>query len=316
MCFLTNHTEKKNDIEKLPCLCYNKKRVLQRKRKGNDSMAYSRVYIEITNICNMSCSFCHGHSRTKGMMSYEAFQAVLTALEGKTQYLYYHLMGEPLLHPELPRFLKAAKEKGFHSMITTNGTLLDRCGDVILEAGVHKVNISVHSLENCSETVFLNYMNRIVSFAEKADRLGVIVVFRLWNSGCDEGLNDRVIRFLKNRLAGEWSENTRGVKIRNKLFLEWGDRFVWPDKEATMYGNDVYCYGMRDHFGILCDGTVVPCCLDSDGVIALGNLFETPLDEILSSPRAQAIKKGFECRTASEELCRRCGYAQRWSLGD
>ena len=83
-----------------------------------------------------------------------------------------------------------------------------------------------------------------------------------------------------------------------------------------MYGNDVYCYGMRDHFGILCDGTVVPCCLDSDGVIALGNVFQTSLDEILSSSRAQAIKKGFECRKASEELCRRCGYAQRWSLVD
>ena len=105
-----------------------------------------------------------------------------------------------------------------------------------------------------------------------------------------------------------------GLKIRNKLFLEWGERFVWPDKEATMYGKNVFCYGMRDHFGILCDGTVVPCCLDSDGVIALGNILKTPLDTVLFSPRAEAIKKGFECRTASEELCKRCGYSQRWSL--
>ncbi len=279
-------------------------------------MAYSRVYVEITNICNMNCSFCHGHSRKKEMMSLETFQTALEQLQGQTKYIYYHLMGEPLLHPELPRFLNAAKEKGFHSMITTNGTLLDKCGDRVLEAGVHKVNISVHSLEDCDDSAFLDYMERIANFAEKADEKGVIVVFRLWNHGHDGGLNDRVLQFLKTRLTGEWSENSRGLKIRNKLFLEWGERFAWPDKEATLYGKNVFCYGMRDHFGILCDGTVVPCCLDSDGVIALGNLLETPLEEILSSPRAQAIKKGFECRTASEELCKRCGYAQRWSLGE
>ena len=279
-------------------------------------MSYSRVYVEITNICNMNCSFCHGHSRKKEMMSLEAFQTILNELQGKTQYIYYHLMGEPLLHPELPLFLKTAKDKGFHSMITTNGTLIEKFGDAILKAGVHKVNISVHSLENADESVFAAYMNRVVDFAKKADALGVIIVFRLWNSGYDNGLNDRVMLFLKNQLPGEWRENSRGVKIRNKLFLEWGDRFIWPDKEATMYDKNVFCYGMRDHFGILCDGTVVPCCLDSDGVVALGNLFQTPLDDILSSLRAQAIKKGFECRTASEELCRRCGYAQRWSLGD
>ena len=275
---------------------------------------YSRVYIEITNICNMNCSFCHGHSRNKGLLSYDSFQTILKELDGKTKYIYYHLMGEPLLHPNLPLFLRTAKEKGFHSMITTNGTLLEKCGDAILNAGVHKVNISIHSLEDADENRFMAYMNTVTDFAEKADKKGTIVVFRLWNSGCDEGLNDHVIAYLKDRLVGEWSDNSRGIKIRNKLFLEWGNRFAWPDKEATMYGNDVYCYGMRDHFGILCDGTVVPCCLDSDGVIALGNVLETSLDEILSSPRAQAIKKGFECRSASEELCKRCGYAQRWSL--
>lgn len=279
-------------------------------------MAYSRVYVEITNICNMNCSFCHGHSRKKDMMSLETFQAVLRQLRGQTQYIYYHLMGEPLLHPLLPLFLKTAQEQGFHSMITTNGTLLDKCGDKILESGVHKVNISVHSLENCDERAFSEYMDKIINFAEKADERGVIVVFRLWNQGHDDGLNDRVLQSMKNRITGDWRENSRGVRIRNKLFLEWGERFAWPDKEATLYGNDVFCYGMRDHFGILCDGTVVPCCLDSDGVIALGNLLETPLETILSSQRAEKIKKGFECRKASEELCKRCGYAQRWSLSE
>lgn len=274
---------------------------------------YSRVYVEITNICNMNCSFCHGHSRRPGMMSREQFSRVLERLAGHTEYVYYHLMGEPLLHPELPDFLRLAGEKGFRSVITTNGTLLRERGEELIAAGVHKVSISVHSLESGGEKAFSEYMTGITGFAQSAADAGVIVVFRLWNKGCDGGLNDRVESFLRSRLPGEWAENTRGVRIRRKLHLEWGDRFEWPDMEASEQGREVFCYGLRDHFGVLCDGSVVPCCLDSDGVITLGNIFEKPLEDILASPRARAIADGFERREASEELCRRCGYARRFN---
>ena len=108
---------------------------------------YSRVYIEITNVCNMNCSFCHGHSRDKRFMSEDEFNLILDRLSGQTEYIYYHLMGEPLLHPLVPVFLKTAKNKGYKSMITTNGTLLNKCGDEIINSGIHKVNISVHSFE-------------------------------------------------------------------------------------------------------------------------------------------------------------------------
>ena len=95
---------------------------------------YSRVYVEITNICNLRCSFCHGHSRPPRQMSRDEFCRVLQQLQGKTQYVYYHLMGEPLLHPQLPEFLSLAAQEGFRSVITTNGTLLDKCGDRHLPA--------------------------------------------------------------------------------------------------------------------------------------------------------------------------------------
>jgi radical SAM protein with 4Fe4S-binding SPASM domain len=144
--------------------------------------------------------------------------------------------------------------------------------------------------------------------------VGVIVALRLWNRGVDDGKNDTVLAFLRERLAGEWKESARGIRIRDKLHLEWGDRFEWPDMAAPVQGEQVFCYGLRDHFGVLCDGTVVPCCLDSEGTIALGNLFETPLEDILKSERALAMRDGFSRRCATEELCRRCGYAQRFSL--
>lgn len=273
---------------------------------------YSRAYVEITNTCNMNCSFCHGHSRQKRRMTKDEFSLVLDKLSGVTEYVYYHLMGEPLTHPELPSFLQTAKDKGFKSVITTNGTLLKKCGADILEAGIHKVSISVHSFENGTQEDFLRYMNDIADFADVANSDGVIIVFRLWNNGSENNMNDCVLDFLKKHFSEDWTENSKGFRIRNKMFLEWGDRFGWPDKDAPIQGENVFCYGLRDHFGILCDGTVVPCCLDSDGVINLGNIFEKDIADILSSDRAKAMVDGFSCRKASEELCRRCAYAQRF----
>ena len=274
---------------------------------------HSRVYVEITNICNMRCSFCHGHSRAPRRMTREEFSHVLQQLKGQTEYVYYHLMGEPLTHPELPEFLRMAKERGFRSVITTNGTLLHKRGAELLAVGLHKISISLHSFEEDDEASYKVYLQRVAEFADTAAKAGTVVVFRLWNKGCDEGRNDIALKYLQAHIPGQWAENTRGFRIREKFYLEWGDRFQWPDKEAPFQSDRVFCYGMRDHFGILCDGSVVPCCLDSDGAVTLGNIFREDIRDILTSPRAQAIAKGFERRCATEELCRRCAYAQRFS---
>jgi len=260
-------------------------------------------------------------------MSREQFSRVLDQLEDKTKYVYYHLMGEPLTHPHLPEFIGMAKERGFKSIITTNGTLLARRGDELIAAAPHKVSISLHSFEGedaaglplgtpgQTEDAYQQYMAGVADFAEAASKAGIIVVLRLWNRGHDGGRNDRTFQYLRQRLEGEWAENTRGIRIHDKLHLEWGDRFEWPDEAEPVQGDEVVCWGLKDHFGILCDGTVVPCCLDSEGVIALGNILDgsgAVLDEILTSPRAEAMVRGFACRQAAEELCRRCGYAQRF----
>jgi radical SAM protein with 4Fe4S-binding SPASM domain len=245
-------------------------------------------------------------------MSREEFSLVLDKLVGKTKFIYYHLMGEPLTHPELAEFLKMAAESGYKSIITTNGTLLKKHGDELLNAGLHKVNISLHSFEEGSDDSYREYVKSLSDFAKNAARVGTIVVFRLWNRGFDGGRNDMALGLLRENIAGEWVENTRGIRICDKVYLEWGERFEWPDECAEVKGERFFCYGLKDQFGILSDGTVVPCCLDSDGVISLGNIFNEDIDSILSSPRAVAMVDGFKCGKASEELCRRCGYAQRF----
>ena len=273
---------------------------------------YNKVYVEITNICNMSCSFCHGHKRAPKRMSREEFSLILDKLKEQTKFIYYHLMGEPLTHPQLPEFLKMANERGYKSIITTNGTLIEKCGNEILSAGVHKVNISLHSFEKGSDEDFKRYLLSLADFANKASEQGVLVVFRLWNKGLDGGKNQSAIEFLKENIFGEWQENEKGFRIRQNAYLEWGNRFEWPDADAEIKGEKFFCYGLKDQFGILADGTVVPCCLDSEGVISLGNIFEQDIEAILNSKRALAMVEGFKCFEASEELCKRCGYAQRF----
>lgn len=245
-------------------------------------------------------------------MSTDEFTLILDKLEGYTKYIYYHLMGEPLTHPLLPEFLKLAGERGFKSIITTNGTLLNRCGDELLAAGVHKINISLHSFEDGCDVDHVQYVRDLAEFSKRAAEKETIVVFRLWNKGYDGGKNETVFDILRENIPGEWAENTRGIRIRDKIHLEWGERFEWPDSDAEIKGDKFFCYGLRDQFGILSDGTVVPCCLDSDGAIDLGNIFSDDIDTILNSKRAQSIVEGFMCGTASEELCKRCGYAQRF----
>lgn len=275
---------------------------------------YARVYVEITNICNRNCSFCPGTKREKRCMSIGEFTLICDKLVGVTDYLYLHIMGEPLTHPDLPQLIRIASQKGFKVCLTTNGTLLPRAGDKIIRSGVYKVNISIHSFEQGSNSEYLRYIEGCFDFADRASSLGILTVLRLWNRGYDEGRNVNTIAMLHDKFSEEWVEGPLGARLRHKLHLEFGDRFEWPDMTAPDMGERVFCHGLGDHFGILSDGRVVPCCLDREGVMTIGNAFTDKIGDILSSPRALAIAEGFGRKHAVEELCRRCGYARRFKV--
>lgn len=273
---------------------------------------YSRAYVEITNLCNRACSFCPGTGRPARQMTVQEFALVAQKLQGITGYLYYHLMGEPLTHPALPELIRLAGELGFRSCITTNGTLLPQRGKALLEAGAYKVNISVHSFEDGTEESYVNYIQGCLDFAKAAGAAGTLAVLRLWNRAHDGGRNDRTVALVEAAFPKPWREGPRGIRLAQGVYLEYGDRFAWPDLAAEDMGSSVYCYGLKDHFGILSDGTIVPCCLDREGAIPLGNAFTDDIAAALAGERAEAMRRGFSCRKASEELCRKCGYARRF----
>lgn len=276
-------------------------------------MRFSKIYLEISNLCNLNCAFCPGTTRQKRSMTEEEFGLLLPKLRPWTDFLYFHLMGEPLIHPKLERFLALAHEAGFRVILTTNGTLLSRQQKMLLQApGLHKVNISLHAFEaNDLHVPFKDYLDGCFRFGKAAEGKKLIA-YRLWNQGGQDGKNAEILACLEEYFPKPWQEERRGIRIGERVYLEYGDKFDWPDLSAPDYGQGVFCHGLRDQIGILCDGTVVPCCLDHEGDIALGNLFRQSMEQILESPRAKALYDGFSRRTASEELCRRCGYARRF----
>lgn len=274
---------------------------------------FQKIYLEISNVCNLSCAFCPGTRRSPHIMTEPEFSSLLSKLRPYTDFLYFHLMGEPLLHPQLARFLELAGEEGFRVILTTNGTLLKKQQNVLLSSpALHKVNISLHAFEaNDLSVPFDTYLEECFAFG-KAAEAQKIVVYRLWNNGGKDTMNNRILSQMHNHFPAPWKTESRGIRIGERVYLEYGDKFDWPDLTAPDGGETCFCYGLRDQIGILCDGTVVPCCLDHEGDIPLGNLHREDLASILESPRAQAIYRGFSGKKATENLCRRCGYARRF----
>ena len=276
-----------------------------------------KAYVEITNVCNLRCAFCPGTKRPPRTMTPDEFAAVMDKLCGHVSYVYLHVMGEPLLHPQLDELLDAAASRDMRVCITTNGTLLGAQADTLLRASaLYKISVSLHSIEENGgdPAMARSYLETVWSFAERAAAKGVIVALRLWNEGDADSGNGAILDFLREKTGSDdWPEpRSRSFRLRENLYLEREAAFEWPDLGAAEVPTE-FCRALREQIGVLSDGTVVPCCLDHEGDLYLGNLLTQELDEILESPRARAMFEGFSRRRPSEALCRRCGYAKRFN---
>lgn len=273
-----------------------------------------RCYIEITNVCNLSCDFCPKHNRPERRMSAQEFDLVTDRLRDRAIFLYFHLMGEPMLHPLLPDFIRMAREKGFRTVLTSNGTLPVKAMR-ILSSLPHKVQLSLHSHESNGKGILAEYIDKVMQFAIPAAEQGTCIVLRLWNQGGRESENEQVMQLLEKYVQKPWHERPDGYRLCDNLYLEFDRKFRWPEVEPPSNfpeGPEVFCKALHKQIGVLSDGSLVPCCMDHNGDIILGNLFTQSLDEILESPRAKAMIEGFRHHKATELLCRNCesGYVR------
>ncbi len=242
---------------------------------------FKKIYIEITNICNLKCSFCPNNDLPKKEMTLEQFEIILKKIDKYTDYIYLHVLGEPLMHSQFEKIIELCKVYNKKINITTNGLLLGKYTKIL--KNVRQINVSLQSL------VDINKLDDIVKCSEILSK-DVYISYRLWT----KNKHEKIIR--------------EKINLTKNIFLSEEKEFTWPNLNNQIIRKSGTCLGTKDHIAILVDGTVIPCCLDSEGIINLGNIFKTNLEEILNSNRFKNISEGFKNNKITEELCQKCGW--------
>ena len=271
---------------------------------------FKKIYIEITNICNLNCSFCSKVEKERRMLSTSEFIEIINKIKDYTESIYLHVKGEPLTHPNIIQFINIAKENNLKVNLTTNGVLFPKYAEELGKCtNLNKINFSLHSENNIP-----NYCEKI--FDSVNNLTNQTVIYRLWtlkeNELDDKStiIVDKIKKYYKleenvvNRIKTE-----NNIKIASNIYVDKDNEFVWP--EVNDYQSRGYCYALKTQIAILSDGTVVPCCLDSNGQIELGNIFKESLEDIINSKRYQNLKKSFQDRNPCEDLCKSCTFKER-----
>lgn len=258
-----------------------------------------KVYIEITNSCNLKCDFCIQNNNDIRFIEEENFKLILKKLKGYTNYLYFHILGEPLLHPNIKKYIKLAKENNFMINITTNGYLIKRIKDI---NEIRQLNISLHSYDEKYGISLEQYMNDIFDVVDNLEN--TYISYRIW---VNNKYNEQIINILNNHYNTNIKEKK---KIKNNIFFSEFHEFIWPDLDNNYYNDKGKCYALKDHIGILSNGNIVPCCLDTKGIITLGNIYNDDLKNILNSTRVNKMINNFKNNKKCEELCKHCNFIQ------
>lgn len=267
---------------------------------------YKKVYVEITNNCNLNCDFCPHNKREHKFMSFDEFKLILKKLENHTKYLYFHILGEPLLHPNINEFIDYAASQGFYINITTNGYLINR---IKTNKNIRQINISLQSYTEYSNKTLEEYLSDIFNSIEELKN-NTYISLRMWVLGDN---TEEILNYINNKYNTDikYYEGYQSTVLEDNVFLAFNKEFEWPNMNKDIISDKGYCYALKDHIGILVDGTVVPCCLDSEGIIKLGNIYTESLDDIIKSKRYQDMYEGFKRKEKCEELCKRCNFIDK-----
>ncbi len=265
---------------------------------------FKRIYVEITNKCSLSCSFCSKLNRELKTMTVDEFKHVIEEIKPFTDYIYLHVKGEPLIHPELEKILEIAAINDIKVNITTNGTNIKRMIELFSKQScIRQVNISLHALEAITKKdEYLDGIIEIIEYIKKTKKF--YLSLRIWID--NKNINNYIKSYLCDKLMLENIDDLGEV-----IYWSYDEKFDWPSLNDDFFSDKGRCLGAKSHIGILANGDVVPCCLDGDGVIKLGNVFEDSLETILNGQRFKNIIQGFNENKLIEELCQKCKYRRK-----
>lgn len=276
---------------------------------------FKKIYIEITNVCNLKCKFCPETQRNKQFMTVENFEEIISKIHKHTKLVCLHVKGEPLLHNKLEKLLKILEKYNLKANITTNGTLIKDKLEILKKSNaVRQINFSIHSIAQ-NEKLNTQYLKDIFESAEQLKN--IIISYRLWNlqNIKENDINNSIIEKIENyyniqNLKQELTKNDF-FQLRKNIFINQDVEFTWPDINKDIIIEKGKCLALKEQIAILVDGTVVPCCLDNNGDIPLGNILEEAMENILNKPQSVTIKKNFENGILTCPLCKTCGFLKR-----
>lgn len=287
-------------------------------------MKFYRIYIEITNVCGLACSFCPTKALPTARMELDFFEKIIVQAKRYTREIACHVVGDPLTLNNLHDYLDILEKHKMKAMLTTSGYFLKKHSYATLfHPAVKQINISLNSFnKNDSALDFEQYIEPVLALcrAKLSQNADLFINLRIWN--LDESMSERSYNQLLFERIGRtfeqelnideiYATKPRSIRLASKILLHFDDYFEWPSLNNRNYGHGS-CQGLSSHIAVLAGGTVVPCCLDCDGVIALGDLRHESLEEILNKERTVRIIEGFKEGKAVEELCQKCSYKTRF----
>lgn len=302
------------------------------------------VYIEITDICNLNCSFCPcgkanssavslSANRPREFMSTELFERCIAEASTVAENVYFHVLGEPTLHPGFGLFLKRLEQTPLKLNLTTNGTTIARVSERLLKfPAVRQVNISTHAYAELPPDDAREHLGDVLDFCRIAliARPDMYINLRLWNVGdaTSNSWNETMLAkvneaFGTNVELGQFCSRHKSFNVTGRIYLHQDSRFEWPEqlriqnsefridnsKKNYIQGT---CRALDTHVAILHDGRVVACCLDYSGQITLGNIADQSLAEILETPLARNLREGFEKHELRHPFCQNCTFCKRF----
>jgi len=280
---------------------------------------FHKVYIEITNICGLECSFCPTKNTTTRIMDINLFDNICSQVKSYTKDIALHIFGDPLTLSNLEKYLDIALKHNLKVHITTTGYFLNNFNlNIFLHKAIKQINFSLNSYNKNSMSISLKeYLEPMFELCDikLKNKIHNFINFRLWNiDNIDDNIfNQEILQELSNKFNISLKDinYNKSIRLENQILINFDKYFEWPNLDSNHYSNN-YCYGLTSQIGILSSGVVVPCCLDSFGVINLGDINKTKLKDIINSKKALDIVDGFKNNIAVEELCQKCTFKDKF----
>lgn len=273
---------------------------------------FKRIYIELSNYCNLNCVFCTPSTKNNRMLTLDEFKRILAEVSLYTKEVCLHILGEPTIHPNFLEIVKLINEKGLKVMLSTNGITIPKLENALYDVKIDTWNISLHSTYQLKDSEKNEYFRTILPFINNYQKKYISTFhLRLWaDTNKEIKANNQIIKHILFNYYAYKGEVTSRIRLKDRIILAYEEEFLWPSLKTNEY-SDGYCLGGKSHIGILANGEVVLCCLDAKGLTSFGNILKTPLKDILVSEKFQKTIKAFKDNKCHLELCKHCTYKKR-----